>query len=447
MHKIIEEKLKGVADFKAATLTSILSIEEISYLRKKGDHDNIFWCLMAASIAAGIFPNTSHPCAICGAVISFIGKRRYTIQQACSYSCEQKRRRIADQNYQTNMIVKAVYSKTHNIDPITGMNTHEVSALKSAVTKSINGGYDRFRISIQEVHKNKKEILVKRLLSIITKYGYFRAFSIFVGRKCSKHMRFSTMVDLHHEICDFLQISVNVDLLTIFVVNVRKLSKYRACVECGGDFVYYTEADRVVSFTENTMCSDNCRHINFGKAMKGNDISARMATKWKDPVYREVQMGNLMRRYADPTYGKTWSIKMLSTMREQGTIEARRDTALKTKLKNGTITCITHNGLDDVSRKYMRYKADVRTMTENQSLELLENFENRSKRGYHVDHIFPISLGFYYGIPVEFIGCIRNLQMLPAKENHKKHNNIVSIPPHILEYVKEHNILLEQVDQ
>lgn len=72
------------------------------------------------------------------------------------------------------------------------------------------------------------------------------------------------------------------------------------------------------------------------------------------------------------------------------------------------------------------YKA-VHRITESQPLELLDGYDE-SKRtridlnenAYHIDHIIPIIYGYENNIPPEEIGNIKNLQFIPAIENHRK---------------------------
>ena len=77
------------------------------------------------------------------------------------------------------------------------------------------------------------------------------------------------------------------------------------------------------------------------------------------------------------------------------------------------------------------YKA-VHKITESQSLELLDGYDE-SKRtridinenAYHIDHIIPIIYGYENNIPPEEMGNRKNLQFIPAIENHKKSKSYV----------------------
>ena len=94
------------------------------------------------------------------------------------------------------------------------------------------------------------------------------------------------------------------------------------------------------------------------------------------------------------------------------------DTLLKTNplLKNRI------KGISDLEKKI--YYCKVWIITENNDLTTLKNHTKRSFKGYHLDHIFPISQGFKLGISPEAIGNIKNLQFIPRKRNMKKRDDI-----------------------
>ena len=74
--------------------------------------------------------------------------------------------------------------------------------------------------------------------------------------------------------------------------------------------------------------------------------------------------------------------------------------------------------IKDLDRKW--YYAKVWEVTESQPLYILENFNKRGWKNHHLDHIFPIFIGYKKGIPPEKVGNIKNLRFLPFKENLEK---------------------------
>lgn len=78
---------------------------------------------------------------------------------------------------------------------------------------------------------------------------------------------------------------------------------------------------------------------------------------------------------------------------------------IKQKIKN----------IKDLEKKL--YYAMVWEVTESQPLHILENFDKRGWRDHHLDHIYPISMGFKEKIPPEKVGNIKNLRFIYYTEN------------------------------
>lgn len=92
------------------------------------------------------------------------------------------------------------------------------------------------------------------------------------------------------------------------------------------------------------------------------------------------------------------------------------------------------------SRKsdYELYKMEVLRLTFENDLTKLENWSKRNLYHlYEVDHIYPIRQGFENSIPTELIGDIRNLRIIPRKENRSKSGKITIIPEHIQDFIGE----------
>ena len=71
-----------------------------------------------------------------------------------------------------------------------------------------------------------------------------------------------------------------------------------------------------------------------------------------------------------------------------------------------------------------KYKNEVWRITNQQPLQLLENYDKRGTSGlegaYQIDHVYSVLKGFKNQIPPFLIGNINNLQMLPWLDNVKK---------------------------
>jgi len=84
--------------------------------------------------------------------------------------------------------------------------------------------------------------------------------------------------------------------------------------------------------------------------------------------------------------------------------------------------------------RYKVYKRKVLNITKQQPIQLLENCELRGRKGYHLDHIYPIKLGFINKIEPEVIGNINNLRFIPYKQNLKKSSkDVVGMHQYIIE--------------
>jgi hypothetical protein len=75
------------------------------------------------------------------------------------------------------------------------------------------------------------------------------------------------------------------------------------------------------------------------------------------------------------------------------------------------------------------YYIQVWVITESQPLHVLRNYEKRCFKcfnGYHLDHKYPISAGFYNKIPPEVIGDLKNLRFIPIRQNMRKGSKITN---------------------
>lgn len=98
---------------------------------------------------------------------------------------------------------------------------------------------------------------------------------------------------------------------------------------------------------------------------------------------------------------------------------------IKQKIKN----------IKDLNKKL--YYARVWEVTESQPLHILENFDKRGWKSYHLDHIYPISKGFLEKIPPEKMGNIKNLRFIYYEENLKKGSTITNESKKALRLIKK----------
>ena len=82
--------------------------------------------------------------------------------------------------------------------------------------------------------------------------------------------------------------------------------------------------------------------------------------------------------------------------------------------------------------EYLKYLCEVWICTEKEAHKV-DNINLRSI-SYHLDHIIPIQYGFVNYIPPEIIGNYKNLNIITAKENFTKCNNITDKAKELLIY-------------
>ena len=97
---------------------------------------------------------------------------------------------------------------------------------------------------------------------------------------------------------------------------------------------------------------------------------------------------------------------------------------IKQKIKN----------IKDLDKKL--YYAMVWEVTEQQPLHILENSDKRGWKNHHLDHIYPISMGYKEKIPPEKVGNIKNLRFIHYTENLDKGSKITNESRNALRRIK-----------
>ena len=83
------------------------------------------------------------------------------------------------------------------------------------------------------------------------------------------------------------------------------------------------------------------------------------------------------------------------------------------------------------------YYAMVWEVTEGQKLYLLENSDKRGWKNHHLDHIYPIAMGFQNNISPKKIGNIKNLRFIPYQENLSKGSKVTNESKNALRRIKK----------
>lgn len=92
--------------------------------------------------------------------------------------------------------------------------------------------------------------------------------------------------------------------------------------------------------------------------------------------------------------------------------------------------------------EFIKYRRKVLWVTNQQEIQALQNFDKRGKAGqpgaYNLDHKYSIIEGFKNNIEPKVIGNIHNLEMLPWKDNVKKHKKCSITLDELINKIKEH---------
>lgn len=193
------------------------------------------------------------------------------------------------------------------------------------------------------------------------------------------------------------------------------------CIECGASCHF-----------KNKFCSDKCKHIN---SVIRETRSVKLKS-WNNIHENKEKMSAI--RIASQT-NKTpeerhANVKKIYAGKNQEWIDTKSRKAIDTRIARGQI--LPRDIV--VTSEYKLYRNSVTRLTKANSFNI-PNIHLRGKHTFHVDHIYPIVHGFLNEIPVELIGNLLNLQMLPAIENKQKNSTITVIPEHIQEWINANN--------
>lgn len=96
---------------------------------------------------------------------------------------------------------------------------------------------------------------------------------------------------------------------------------------------------------------------------------------------------------------------------------------------------------DEYTRRLSQYRKEVYKYTKKQPLFQLDNYVNRGKGSFHLDHIISIKYGFVNDIDPELIGNIANLRYLCKTENRSKRDYLTKESFDVINYFIEQGVL------
>lgn len=165
-----------------------------------------------------------------------------------------------------------------------------------------------------------------------------------------------------------------------------------------------------------TVCSRQWSANNRSESWKEKASLAKQGKN--NPMYGSTQtntnsLANLVRNYWT---GKTQSEES-NKKRSKALTGIKRSEETKRKISKANAKWIPD---DPQYEEFKKYRRKVYYWTNKNDLSQLENYDKRSKTGWHLDHKYSITEGFKNNIPPNILGQLKNLEMLPSKDNCSK---------------------------
>jgi len=229
-----------------------------------------------------------------------------------------------------------------------------------------------------------------------------------------------------------------------------KTTQYvRACPKCNGNIYHKSEQRLNRALLQQAACPKCAQKgISKGKGRKQTSehirkraeaVSKYRSGKTYAEIYGEERGQQIAKNHSKaltgrkrPKFTDEWKANM-SINRKNSEVYKAQMNSDDYKNKRREINARRFYGIslkdwyDMTSRKRLYYLT-VLAITRQQKISTLEHYEKRGtfkKDGYHLDHIYPISLGFINNIPPETIGNISNLRFIPWRENLLKSNKVL----------------------
>jgi hypothetical protein len=375
----------------------------------------------------------------------------------CGRSCSLKQR-YTDPSYAENIRKKSAEKrKTWSEEFVTEIHRkiqEKKSGREKEISENISAGVRASEKKIRAIERQKsnnrllkeakRKTLVGRIQRLLDTRGHARSVFVLFYRSNTNTSLVASLfafirklrtngVEINASDSDFLRMWVEKNLA-------------RNCRQCDTLFSHHVNIDGRRLITRNVwFCSDACREQRLADPILREKLSERSKRFWQREDYRKSNSEGTRRRHAADSTEKKNAI---AAKRRQTNLERDPDyyknwgrRCMLKKLENGYISSFDDEKLET---EYTIYKKEVQRYTNMADIKTLEGYVFRSKRGTHLDHKFPIILGFFYGIPPELIGNLANLEFLSAQENQTKQGKYSSCSDAIEAYIRSNNITLNE---
>jgi hypothetical protein len=270
-------------------------------------------------------------------------------------------------------------------------------------------------------------------------FEYFTTDNI-SGKKSNANWLKKNNESLYYDIinwCNEYDILKNIEFKRKIYHYIFNMQEIPVCKNCKDSVKYSRLKDGYRKY-----CSDKCVKNSpeyyekwldsFSKTIKsGNHIKKRKEScesKYGKDFYKIIQESrekNNLKKYG---YQNVFQLKEIKEIRKNRLKEKygddtynNPDKTRNTRIKNGTQ--INEDMIDD----FIKYKKLVinRTITVYRNNQNMINPNNlkRSKKSYHIDHLFSIKQGYINNLPIEILSHPCNLHMIYYKENLIKQDN------------------------
>ena len=230
---------------------------------------------------------------------------------------------------------------------------------------------------------------------------------------------------------------------------MQKTEHTRACPKCEGIIYHKSERGLACALKKQTLCS-RCaqKGISKGKGRKQTEehvrkraeaVSKFRSGKTYTEIYGEEKGQQIAKNHSKllkgrkrPEFTVEWKTNM-SVSRKNSKVYKDSMNSIEYKEKRREVNARRFYNISleewySMTSEKKLYYLKVLAVTRQQKINTLEHYEKRGtakNNGYHLDHIYPISLGFLNKIPAETIGNLLNLRFIPWRENLLKSNKIL----------------------
>lgn len=429
--------------------------ELYQYIRRNAKKKyNITNNMLGNILAYNIEISDTIQCSGCGEQVAF-SRARFNPQLKKLYVHCNKRcsllARHKDPNYTKKVITKSkeTYTKKKLNDP----DIWKRRSKENAIIKRERYG-DRF-FFISEGHAKRRENIFyarkAKTLRLIEYFGEIRFLRICFNIHPTKIKNIKVFETMLKHFQQFYAFSGSSRELYISIKHNDSCLEM-LCGRCGTPLSKYKENGEIKRYKEGK-CR-RCWHVIHNNILleKGEHTFQKMSLE--DRRAYQLKAARVRKETGSAALAVEKAIlTMKNDIDENGLtgLQRRVVAAQKTKLENKVIsssrfypTIIPQPIAAEKKREY--YLACKKETFANR--KYISGIEKIGKKTYHIDHIFPISKGFIYGIPPELLGAKENLKLLEASVNRRKSNKIIALPNHIKKYLIESKNykILEEID-